>query len=178
MLLENVVATAVAGVAGIILAIIVMKVMFAMDVLPTVQDDPPFPLRAALVAMVAAVVAPVAPVAAGWWKAFGDPQLDALVEQALANSPSLQAALARVRAAQAQSLSISAEDKPSVSIDGEASRQRLSANYIVPPPYGGHTYWVSNLGANLSWNLDFWGQQAAQLSQARDAQAETAMRQG
>ena len=46
---------AVAGVAGIILAIIVMKVMFAMDVLPTVQDDPPFPLRAALVAMVAAV---------------------------------------------------------------------------------------------------------------------------
>ncbi|MDZ4077749.1 efflux transporter outer membrane subunit [Hydrocarboniphaga sp.] len=114
---------------------------------------------------------PMAPVAAGWWKAFGDPQLDKLVDQALANSPSLQAGLARVRAAQAQSLSISAEDRPGVSIDGEASRQRLSANYIVPPPYGGHTYWVSNLGANLSWNLDFWGKQAAQLSQARDAQA-------
>jgi NodT family efflux transporter outer membrane factor (OMF) lipoprotein len=114
---------------------------------------------------------PIAPVAAGWWKAFGDPQLDKLVDEALANSPSLQAALARVRAAQAQSLSINAEDRPALSIDGEASRQRLSANYIVPPPYGGHTYWVSNLGANLSWNLDFWGQQAAQLSQARDAQA-------
>ena len=55
VLLESVVATAVAGVAGVILAIIVMKVLFAMDVLPTVQDDPPFPLRAALVAMVAAV---------------------------------------------------------------------------------------------------------------------------
>lgn len=55
MLLENVVATAVAGVAGIILAITVMKVLFAMDVLPTVQDDPPFPLRAAMVALAAAV---------------------------------------------------------------------------------------------------------------------------
>lgn len=55
VLLENVVATAVAGVAGIILAITVMKVLFAMDVLPTVQDDPPFPLRAAMVALAAAV---------------------------------------------------------------------------------------------------------------------------
>ncbi|WP_312678288.1 ABC transporter permease [Microbacterium sp.] len=55
VLLENVVATAVAGLAGIVLAIIVMKVLFAMDVLPTVQDNPPFPMRAALVAMLAAV---------------------------------------------------------------------------------------------------------------------------
>ncbi len=112
-----------------------------------------------------------APAPAGWWKAFGDPQLDRIVDDAIASSPNLQAALARVRSAQALSQSVGADGSPSLSIDGDASRQRLSANYIVPPPYGGHTYWVSNLGANLSWDLDFWGKQAAQLDQARGAQA-------
>jgi NodT family efflux transporter outer membrane factor (OMF) lipoprotein len=107
-----------------------------------------------------------APAPQGWWKAFGDDQLNRLVDDALHNSPSLEIAMARVRAAQAQSLAAGAEGKPSFSIDGEASRQRLSANYIVPPPYGGHTYWVSQLGANLSWDLDFWGKQAATLRQS------------
>ena len=36
-----------------------------------------------------------------WWTAFGDPQLDQLVTQALGNSPSLRVAQARVRQAQA-----------------------------------------------------------------------------
>ena len=55
VLLENVVATAVAGVVGIMLAIVVMRALFALDVLPAVQDYPPFPLRAALGALAAAV---------------------------------------------------------------------------------------------------------------------------
>src|SRR3546814_12164653 len=36
-------------------------------------------------------------VSGDWWKAFGDPQLDRLVNDALANNPSLSEALARVR---------------------------------------------------------------------------------
>jgi len=56
VLLENVVATAVAGVAGIVLAIVTMRVLFALEVLTPLQDNPPFPMRAALIAMVAAVV--------------------------------------------------------------------------------------------------------------------------
>lgn len=55
VLLENVVATAVAGVVGIIIAIVVLRVLFTLDVLPTLQDIPPFPLRAALIALAAAV---------------------------------------------------------------------------------------------------------------------------
>ncbi|GAA3038814.1 ABC transporter permease [Microbacterium dextranolyticum] len=55
VLFENVVATAVAGIAGIVLAIIVLRVLFGMNVLPPLQDTPPFPLRAALVALAAAV---------------------------------------------------------------------------------------------------------------------------
>src|SRR3569833_1101380 len=36
----------------------------------------------------------------GWWKAYGDPQLDSLIAQGLAGSPNLAAATARFRTAQ------------------------------------------------------------------------------
>src|SRR6266853_1345236 len=36
-----------------------------------------------------------------WWRGYGDPQLDALIAEALAGSPSLEIAAARLRAAQA-----------------------------------------------------------------------------
>ena len=39
---------------------------------------------------------------ADWWKAFHDPQLDRLVDQMLAKNPTLQSALARIRAAMAR----------------------------------------------------------------------------
>lgn len=55
VLFENVVATAVAGLVGIVLAIIVLRIVFGLGILPTLQDAPPFPLRAALVALAAAV---------------------------------------------------------------------------------------------------------------------------
>ncbi|MCT9002826.1 ABC transporter permease [Microbacterium memoriense] len=55
VLLENVVATAVAGVVGIIVAIIVQRALFTFGVLTPLQDNPPFPMHAALVALAAAV---------------------------------------------------------------------------------------------------------------------------
>lgn len=111
--------------------------------------------------------APIVPANDGWWKAFGDPQLDALIEESLRSSPSLDQALARVRMAQAQSLAAGAGDKPEIAIDAEESWQRFSANYYIPPPFGGHTYWLGQGLVNLRWNLDFWGRQAALISQAR-----------
>src|SRR2546423_12185687 len=39
-----------------------------------------------------------------WWRAYGDPQLDALIAAALAGSPSLEIAEARLRSAQAQAI--------------------------------------------------------------------------
>ena len=35
----------------------------------------------------------------GWWQAYGDPQLDALIGEALVSSPDMDAAAARLRAA-------------------------------------------------------------------------------
>src|SRR5207244_9464337 len=60
-----------------------------------------------------------------WWQAYGDPQLDALVAEALAGSPSLAIAQARLRAAQAQALAAGAARLP-----GAAARRETT-----PQPY-------------------------------------------
>ncbi|MDL9980365.1 ABC transporter permease [Microbacterium sp. ASV49] len=54
VLLESVVATAVAGVFGIALAVVILRMPFVMQMFP-MQDVPPFPLRAAFTALIAAV---------------------------------------------------------------------------------------------------------------------------
>ena len=55
VLLESVVATAVAGVVGIAIAVAVLKAPFVMDMFSAMQDIPPFPVRAAVTGLVAAV---------------------------------------------------------------------------------------------------------------------------
>ncbi len=110
---------------------------------------------------------PLAPPAPQWWKVFEDPQLNQLVDDAGRNSPSLAQALARVRAAQAQKQAIDASDEPGFTLDADATWQRFSENYIIPPPFGGHTYWLSQGTANLNWTLDFWSRQASLIDQSR-----------
>ncbi len=111
--------------------------------------------------------APAPLVSDTWWTAFGDPQLDALVDATLKGSPTLAAALARVRAAQSQLSASRAATYPQVSADGNVVREHLSKTYIIPPPYGGSTQWVGTLQANLNWSLDFFGKQQAEIDRAR-----------
>ncbi|WP_109209972.1 MULTISPECIES: ABC transporter permease [Microbacterium] len=55
VLLESVVATAVAGVIGIAIAVAVLRAPFVMEMFSGLQDIPPFPVRAAVTGLVAAV---------------------------------------------------------------------------------------------------------------------------
>src|SRR5258707_9152985 len=104
---------------------------------------------------------PAPRLAPDWWKAFGDPQLDRLVDQLLANNPTLQGALARIRAAQAELSVARAQDYPSINVDGSESRQLLSNDFLYPRPFGGSWQWVGDVQARFRWSLDFWGKQAA-----------------
>ncbi|MFL6551257.1 MAG: efflux transporter outer membrane subunit [Povalibacter sp.] len=102
-----------------------------------------------------------------WWKALGDPQLDRLIADATRNSPTLAQAMARVRGAQAQAQAAGAATHPAFTLDADETWQRFSENYYIPPPFGGHAYWIGQVGVNLNWDLDFWGRQSSLIEQAR-----------
>ena len=102
-----------------------------------------------------------------WWQQYGDPQFDRLVTAALERNPSLQQTLARVRTAQAQVQLTTGRLNTGVTLDAQEQRSRFPEQYIIPPPFGGGTYWSGHLMANLSWDLDFWGRQAALIEQAQ-----------
>ena len=118
--------------------------------------------------------APAVHVPSQWWKAFADPQVDRLAEQVMKGNPTLQAALARMRSAQAELAANRAEDLPQLNLNGSEQRTLFSKNYIIPPPYGGTWHWYGSLTADLSWNLDFWGKQSDLIKQA-GARADAAM---
>ena len=102
-----------------------------------------------------------------WWSTFGDPQLDRLMQQALADNPSLVQAMARVREAQSLADSTRAGLAPTISFSARETRQRFSGHDVIPPPYAGTVQWEGHEGLNLSWEIDFWGRQALLLKTAR-----------
>jgi NodT family efflux transporter outer membrane factor (OMF) lipoprotein len=63
-----------------------------------------------------------------WWERFADPQLDALERQALAGSPTLAAAKARLAQARATVASASATQIPQIGMGARLGRQKISAN--------------------------------------------------
>jgi NodT family efflux transporter outer membrane factor (OMF) lipoprotein len=118
-------------------------------------------------ALAGTTVEPAAWPADGWWRGYGDPQLDALVDEALAGSPSLTAAEARLRAAQGQALAVGALKLPDVALNARADRQRYPENYIYPPPYAGNYFTDGRVAFDLSYDIDFWGRNRALLAAAR-----------
>jgi NodT family efflux transporter outer membrane factor (OMF) lipoprotein len=105
--------------------------------------------------------------AAGWWQAYGDSQLDALIEEGLAGSPSVASAEARLRRARAQMDGARGALAPQVSASAAATQQKQSYNYLTPAgmtPEGWNDYGRASL--DLSWELDFWGKNRAALAAA------------
>jgi len=92
-----------------------------------------------------------------WWKALNDPQLDALMDQALGSSPTLNIAAARTRQALAAAQAARASLAPRVDASASSVRERFSEHGLVPPPLGGSTQTLSELQATLAWEIDFWG---------------------
>jgi NodT family efflux transporter outer membrane factor (OMF) lipoprotein len=104
---------------------------------------------------------------AGWWKAYGDTQLDALIEEGLAGSPSVAVADARLRRARAFEGSARGALAPQISAGAQLNQQKQSYNYLTPPemtPQGWNDYGRASL--DFSWELDFWGKNRAALAAA------------
>jgi NodT family efflux transporter outer membrane factor (OMF) lipoprotein len=109
-----------------------------------------------------------------WWRAYRDPQLDALVAEALAGVPTLREAEARLRRAEAAARSVEAQRAPQVSFNASVAQQRQSYNYLSPgavTPHGWNDYGRATL--DFTWELDFWGRNRAALA-AATSEAEAA----
>lgn len=113
---------------------------------------------------------------ATWWTSFGDSQLDQIVSKALANSPSLRIAQARVRQAQAAAGIAHSATLPQVQGDAELIRNHFTENEFIPPPYAGNNYWDNKILLEASYGLDLWGKEHklhdAAISSLRAASAE------
>jgi len=102
-----------------------------------------------------------------WWHAYADPQLDVLMGEALAGSPSLQVAQARLRSAQAEATRASGPRLPSTAVHAETTRQRYSENGLYPPPYAGNYFTDGRVALDFTYDLDFWGRNREVLESAR-----------
>jgi NodT family efflux transporter outer membrane factor (OMF) lipoprotein len=100
-----------------------------------------------------------------WWKTLGDPQLDALIAEALQGTPSLDAADARVRQAQAQAGQADAARKPDLSASAQATTVRLPET-LAPEPLGGELNTSAVLMFDFKWTPDLWDGQRAQYEAA------------
>jgi NodT family efflux transporter outer membrane factor (OMF) lipoprotein len=106
-------------------------------------------------------------VAPDWWTAIGDPQLDRLMADALAGSPTLAEAAARLRVARAAVDRGRAGLHPQVTGLASEQQQLFSGRSVIPPPYGGSWQWVGSTEADLDWSLDLAGRQKAAVAAAR-----------
>ncbi len=106
-----------------------------------------------------------ADVPADWWKMFGSEDLNALVEHGLSNSPTIEAAKARLREVQENLNSqVGSVLYPSIDASGSGSRKKISG-----ASFGGHAIAFTLLDASISasYGLDLFGASKRYLESLR-----------
>ena len=112
-----------------------------------------------------------AEVAPQWWKAYGSKALDALVEEALAQSPTLEAADAAIRAAEASVRAQEGAFFPQVS--GTFTSTRSISSQLATSSASQTPYNLFNKQLSVSFTPDIWGANARAV-ESLEAQAERA----
>jgi NodT family efflux transporter outer membrane factor (OMF) lipoprotein len=108
-----------------------------------------------------------------WWASYGDPQLNALIDEGLRSSPDVAAAAARFRRANGLAEQAGAALLPTLDAQGQATLEKQSYNNGFPKefvPKGWQD--TGQLSLNLGFDLDLWGRNRASLAAATsDAEA-------
>ncbi|MGQ0599952.1 efflux transporter outer membrane subunit [Aquabacterium sp.] len=111
-----------------------------------------------------------------WWEGYGDPQLNALMKQALSGNPTVQVAQARLRRVEAMEAASRGADKPQIQASAGVDRQHFSKHGFYPPPLAGASVTSGTLQLQGKWELDLFGRQRAEIEalvgQKRAAQAD------
>ena len=94
-------------------------------------------------------------VAADWWRLFGSDRLDALIAEAIANNPGIEAASANLRANQDLLRSGYGIFFPRLDADAAATRGRYTVD--TGGGFTGSVFNLFTLGTSVSYALDVFG---------------------
>lgn len=121
-----------------------------------------------------------------WWTAFGSPQLDALVDQAITHNRSLAASNATLAASRDEVRAIAGRRLPQVDANARADQQQVnlaafgfSGNNPLAPG-GNPEFNLYTVGGGISYDLDLFGglrrsvEQSAAEAEAQQRQTEAA----
>ena len=98
-----------------------------------------------------------------WWARYGDSQLNQMMDEALASSPDLEAAAARLRTAQGFAQQAGAALLPTIDAVGSAEFRKQGESKLAS---------TGTAGIGFSFDLDLWGKNKAALAAATsDAEA-------
>ncbi len=117
-----------------------------------------------------------------WWQAFGSPELDHVIRQALADSPSIAQARASLDKAQAEARAKRGAQFVQVDANAAAERERINlaafgfSGFPGGPPVSNPTINLYQVGASVSYDLDLFGGRKRATEEA-NARAEAAARQ-
>ena len=116
-----------------------------------------------------------------WWQAFGSPDLDALVDRALAGNPGLAAANATLARANAYSAQVAGRRLPQVDANARTEHEEINLaafgfNSATIPGLTNPIIDLYSVGGGVSYDPDLWGKNRRALEQAR-AQGEAQLHQ-
>ena len=117
-----------------------------------------------------ATPADAAAVSPTWWTTFGSPELESLVAQALAGSPDLAIATARVQQAEAQVRVVGASLFPVLTAGSSASGGRTSTVGGVKSG-SAVVNSAASVGLTASYEIDLWGKNRAGVRAAESSAA-------
>jgi multidrug efflux system outer membrane protein len=151
-------------------SVMALAIVAALAGCTTLGPDFVVPAPAAPAAFKTAT-APATALQRDWWTVFGDAQLNALEQQALAHSSTLAAAAARSERARALLGAAGADARPRLSADGSAQRFRTSREVATAPVVAGQPRSIEDnqisVQGSFGWELDFWGRVQRQTEAAQ-----------
>jgi multidrug efflux system outer membrane protein len=108
--------------------------------------------------------------AADWWRVYGDPQLDTLMDLALRGAPDLAQAKTRVDSAEQNIRVAAAQAGLRVDASGQVARQRMSEHGLIPSQFLGFTWYnQADLGIQVRYDFDWWGKKRFTIESAIDS---------
>jgi len=102
-----------------------------------------------------------------WWQAFGSPELDQTIRQALAESPSLAEAAATLARVRAEAAATAGEQQPQLDANADAKRERINIQAFGIGGFPNPTINLFSVGGTVSYDLDLFGGRRRTTEEAR-----------